>query len=132
MTIEVPEEFAILARAMSVTEAARYWRISKDRVRRYALAMGEDFHAAMVENGRYAVRTASSAQGRKNSAAAKQGAGRSEETLEARVMRFISRRWPCYSSRIYGETDNVYYFIGSRRVDWDELLATARRYGFQE
>lgn len=129
----IPKDFAHEARKMTVSGAATHWRTCTRTIRRWTDEVGGDLREVMVANGRHGSslggRRCGKSHGRFNYGPAKL----EEMTDEQRVMQFLQRktRWVCYSSRIYGDTKDVCYYVGNRRLSFGELIALAKRYGFQ-
>jgi hypothetical protein len=133
----MPEDFPAKARAMSITEAARHWKSSGPKIRVWAESMGKDFHDAMIANGRYASTVGGRMSGRANgklNLVQKVGESQMPMTIEQKAMRFLQRekRWVCYSSRVHTGVGNVYFHVGNRKLNSDELIELAKKFGFQE
>lgn len=129
----IPEDFATNARGMGVSEAARHYNACTRTIRLWASACGDGLHEAMIANGRHA----SIMAGKMTTKARTKIVPLSRDSLtqEQEAMRFLQRkmRWVCYSSRIHeGESKDVYYNVGNRKLTSDELFDLAKRYGFQE
>jgi hypothetical protein len=127
---EMPINFPYMGRSMSISQAARHWRTDIRTIRRWADEHGDGLHEAMRQNGIAACRASGKKRGRVNSTTVRPVA----ETvrLDAAAMQFLQRtmRWVCYSSRIHGETKDVRYHVGNRKLDFAGLIALAESYGF--
>lgn len=127
---EMPTNFPYMARTMSNAEAMRFWSADTRTIKRWATEVGDGLHEAMIENGLFASREAGRKRGKLNSNPPPTPPPSTE--LDAAAMQFLQRtmRWVCYSSRIHGETKDVYYHVGNRKLDFDGLIALAESYGF--
>jgi hypothetical protein len=126
--MDIPDDFKKEGRSMTLSACAERWKVDSRRVRAWAEAMGGGMLEAMLENGKHAAQKAG-ALGRKNSLL--RNKQRVDIDSREKAMNYIRRktRFTCYSDRIYGGNGDVYY-IGNRKVDFDGLIETAKRYGF--
>lgn len=134
-TLEIPDAFAVEARTMTVSRAARVWSVTPSRIRMWTEQVGGDLLQVMLDNAKTAAfrsgRATGARSGTKNRG--QKIAEPPKSGLDDRAMDFIRKktRWVCYSSKIYGATQNVYYIVGSQRLDLDGLVALAKKHGFE-
>lgn len=125
-----PLDFASIARTMNISQAARTFGVDANRIKAWAQECDDTMLLAMLANGKEACRP-------RGNAAAKRAMRRiekpeQEDTLDSRAMRHLQRetRWVCYSSRIYGHKEIVYY-VGNQKLSLGELVSLAKQYGFE-
>lgn len=132
---------------MTVSEASDAYKTCTRTIRKWASECGHGLHDAMIANGRYGSKIGGLKSGRLYGKMNKHPPIASLNTLtpEQEAMRFLQRkmRWVCYSSRIHagsdegrgsdsaGESRDVYYHVGNRKLTSDELFDLAKRYGFE-
>ena len=127
----MPASFPERAPGMSVIEARMHYSAGKGSIRRWADEVSPTLYQAMVDNGK-----ANSLRATKGQTVTrrivKACEGIASEPMDVAAMRHIQRtkRWVCYSSRIHEKKGEIVYYVGNRKLSFDELLEVARGFGF--
>jgi hypothetical protein len=128
----MPSDFPMLARTLSVTGAQKYWKTTREKIHEWAAELGDGCIEAMKQNGAWACRSAGIAGAQRAVRRVASGSG-FREPEDVRALKHLQRatRWSCYSSRVYGETKDIVYHVGNRKLSLGELIELAERHGFE-
>jgi hypothetical protein len=129
----MPPDFPMLARTMSVTGAQKYWKTTGEKIREWATELGDGCIEAMRQNGAWASKGSGTGASQRSMRRIAGTSGSFREPEDVRALKHLQRatRWSCYSSRVYGETKDIMYHVGNRKLSLGELIELAERHGFE-